>query len=133
VRRPARELEALLAAHGGSLLTRTIPLWLNGEITPREQDHAKATFCRLLKKEDGYVDLTRTTAEEALRVIQGCDGWPTAYTFFSRRDQKLRVQLLAAHQEGDELCIEKVKPEGKSEMNYVDFLRSGATPCSDSA
>lgn len=131
--RPARELEAVLAVHGGSLLARTIPLWLNGELTPREQDHTEATFCRLLKKEDGYVDLTSATAEEELRIIRGCDGWPTAYTFFIRRDQKIRVQLLSARTENGIVHIEKVKPEGKGEMNYVDFLRSGATPCSDPA
>jgi methionyl-tRNA formyltransferase len=125
---PARELEAALAEHGGALLARTIPAWLNGEIAPREQDHTQATFCRLLKKEDGYVDLTTATAEEALRIIRGCDGWPTAYTFFERRGERVRVQLLSAHCDGDTLCIDTVKPEGKGDMKYADFLRSGAMP-----
>jgi methionyl-tRNA formyltransferase len=125
---PARALEAALAEQGGSLLARTIPAWLGGSITPQQQDHTQATFCRLLKKEDGYVDLTTATATEALRIIRGCDGWPTAYTFFERRGERVRVQLLSAHSDADTLCIDTVKPEGKGEMKYADFLRSGATP-----
>ncbi|MEX0917270.1 MAG: methionyl-tRNA formyltransferase, partial [Candidatus Paceibacterota bacterium] len=48
---PARALRALLAEVGGELLAETIPAWLEGEITPEEQNHEEATFTRKLKKE----------------------------------------------------------------------------------
>ena len=39
--------------------------------------------------------------------------------------KRIRVQILDAHVEGGELVIDKVKPEGKREMSYDEFLRSG--------
>ena len=56
------------------------------------------------------------------------EGWPGTYAFFERSGKKIRVQVLDARVENASLVIERVKPEGKREMNYDEFLRSGATP-----
>src|SRR3989338_2515905 len=43
-------LTGKLACEGASILIPTIEKWLAGEIVPKEQDHSKATYSKLLKK-----------------------------------------------------------------------------------
>lgn len=126
----AYELEHLLATRGGEMLAETLPKWVAGEITATEQDHSKATFCRMLKKTDGLVDLNDDPYKNLLK-IRALEGWPGAYTFFERNGTRLRVQLIEAHIENDALVLDTVKPEGKNVMKYSDFARSGATPAKD--
>lgn len=123
----ASELSHVLAREGGRLLAESLPPYLAGTLIPKEQEHARATYCTLLKKEDAFVSLQDDPYQNLLK-IRGYEGWPVAYTFFERNGQKVRVQLLKAHQEGSELVIDTVRPEGKTAMLYEDFLRSGAKP-----
>jgi methionyl-tRNA formyltransferase len=120
-----RELDELLAHEGGALLTRMLPAWLSGEIEAHPQNDDVATFCHLFKKEDGLLDL-HDDAHSNLLKIRAFEGWPGTYTYFERAGKKLRVQILDAHVNGNKLVIDKVKPEGKREMGYEEFLRSGA-------
>jgi methionyl-tRNA formyltransferase len=70
-------LEGRLAAMGAELLVETLPRWLAAELTAREQDEAKATYCRTLSKEDGVLrrDMRAVEAERAVRAY---DPWPGA-------------------------------------------------------
>jgi len=124
----ASVLENILAHEGGILLAEVLPQWVLGEITPTEQAHDAATFCRMLKKEDGLVDLIHGDPYQNLLKIRGCEGWPSAYTFFERNGQTIRVQILDAHLEDEVLVLDTIKPEGKNAMPYLDFARSGAVP-----
>jgi methionyl-tRNA formyltransferase len=121
-----RTLDALLAREGAKLLAQVLPLWLSGEIEARAQNHDLATYCKAFTKEDGYIDL-RADSYQNLLKIRAFEGWPGTYTFFERSNKKLRVQILDAHIEGTRLVVDTVKPEGKREMTYNEFLRSGAT------
>lgn len=122
-----KELDDLLAREGGKLLVQVLPLWLEGKIKPQEQNHDLATYTRKFTKEDGLLDLSANPYQNLLK-IRAFDGWPGTYAFFERAGQKLRVQILDAHLGGNRLMIDVVKPEGKKEMPYEDFLRSGAKP-----
>jgi len=42
--------------------------------------------------------------------------------------RRIRVGIQDAHIEGTRLIPDTVKPEGKKEMAYEEFLRSGARP-----
>jgi len=124
----ASELENTLAHAGGKLLARTILPWVKGEIASQEQDHNAATFCRIIKKEDGLLDLNGDAHHNLLK-IRGLEGWPGTYTFFEKSGKKIRVQIIDAHLADDgSLLIDTVRPESKSDMPYADFVRSGATP-----
>ncbi|HUO50532.1 MAG TPA: methionyl-tRNA formyltransferase [Candidatus Paceibacterota bacterium] len=123
-----RELDDLLAHEGGKLLAQILPLWVSGEIEARPQNHDIATYCKKFAKEDGLLDLSDDPYKNLLK-IRAFDGWPGTYAFFERAGKKLRVQILDAHLEDGVLSIDRVKPEGKNEMPYADFLRSGAQPC----
>lgn len=126
----AIELENILATEGGRLLAEILPQWLDGTLTAVEQDHTQATFCKMLRKEQGLLNLADDAYANLLK-IRAFEGWPGTYTFFERRGERIRVQILDAHLEGKTLVIDTVKPEGKNAMKYADFLRSGAVPAND--
>jgi methionyl-tRNA formyltransferase len=121
-----KALDELLAHEGGKLLARTLPLWIAGEIEAQEQNHDLATYTRKFTKEDGLLDL-KDDAYQNLLKIRAFEGWPGTYAFFERSGKKIRVQILDAHLTNEKLIIDIVKPEGKKEMPYDDFLNSGAT------
>lgn len=126
-----RALDLLLADEGGKLLAQMLPKWVAGDIEARPQNHDVATYCEAFKKEDGLLNLSAHPYQNLLK-IRALEGWPGTYVFFERGGKKLRVQILDAHLDppagGGKLIIDKVKPEGKREMSYEEFLRSGAIP-----
>jgi len=121
------ELDRTLAEEGGRLLASVLPEWVAGNIDVQPQNHDLATYCKAFKKEDGLLDLSADPYQNLLK-IRAFEGWPGTYAFFMRGKKKLRVQILDAHLEGTKFVIDRVKPEGKNEMRYEEFLRSGAKP-----
>jgi methionyl-tRNA formyltransferase len=117
------ELDALLATEGGKLLSETIPAWVTGTLTAREQDHASATFCEKITKEMGELDLSGDGYANLLK-IRAFDGWPGTFFFHEHNGRKIRVKILDAELSADgSLRITRVVPEGKTEMSYEDFLK----------
>lgn len=53
-----KDLLDKLGPIAGHLFVEKIPLWLNREITASEQDHNQATFCHLIKRDDGRIDFS---------------------------------------------------------------------------
>ena len=128
-------LDKLLSHAGGQLLAQVLPLWIRGDIEARVQNHDLATYSEKFTKEDGLLDLTEDGYHNLLK-INALEGWPGTYAFFERPSirsgqttKKIRVAILDAHLEGGNLLIDMVKPEGKPEMPYADFIRSGAKYC----
>lgn len=112
-------LKDYLAELGGSLLLNSLPYYLAGDLKPYPQDEERATFSRLFKKEDGFVN-ENTRAIEVERKIRAFSDWPKVYSIFKDK----RIQITAAHFEQDgTFTIDRVKPEGKNEMTYADFER----------
>jgi methionyl-tRNA formyltransferase len=73
----ALEIEQKLAVACVPLLTRALPRLLRGDLAFVEQDHAAATFCRKLTKEDAALDFAEPAAALAARV-NGLNPWPAA-------------------------------------------------------
>ena len=86
------ELKKELARSGVKLLLETLPKWLAGEIKPREQEHDKATFTKILTREDGRIDWSRS-AEEIDRQIRAYTPWPGCYTEIDGK----RLKIIKAH------------------------------------
>jgi len=82
------ELHVKLGEIGGELLVKTIPQWLAGKITPKEQEHAEATFTRKITKEDGRIDWSKKP-EYILRQIRAFYPWPGTYTFWQGKNIKI--------------------------------------------
>lgn len=119
----ASELEEILSMHGGKMLAKVIPDWINKKITSKEQNHDDATFTKKIKKEDGFIDL-KGKAQENYRKIQAFNIWPRTYFFTEKNGKKIRVIITNATLENGKLIIKKVIPEGKKEMDYSVFLNS---------
>jgi len=112
-------LTGKLANEGAALLIPTIEKWLLGKIAPKEQDHSKATFTRLIKKEDGLIDWTKG-AEYIERMVRAYNQWPG--TFIKMKNGKiLKIKKAAVINGALKLLI--VQPEGKKEMAYDAFVR----------
>ena len=81
-------LEKLLAELGGKLLVEIIPKWVAGEITPRDQNHAEATYTKKITKEDGRINWSES-AEIIERKIRALNPWPGTYSFWNGKRIKI--------------------------------------------
>jgi methionyl-tRNA formyltransferase len=75
----AGSLRDKLAQLGAQLLMQTLPLWLGGCLAPQPQDEQRATYSRLITKEEGGMDwhLSAVQLERRVRAFQP---WPGCYT-----------------------------------------------------
>ncbi|MEN9938982.1 MAG: hypothetical protein RLZZ387_5561 [Chloroflexota bacterium] len=84
----AGQLTDELFGLGSDLLLEALPPYVAGTLEPVPQDHERATYTGLLKKEDGVVDWRRPAAEIE-RMTRAYDPWPGAQT--SWRGQPLKI------------------------------------------
>lgn len=134
------ELSKKLADLGAKLLIKTLPDYLYGKIKPKSQDHSKAIFTKIIKKEDGKIDWHKS-AEKIERRIRAFKEWPTAYAEIPNKfkiinadiinkktDHKIGEVFLGENKSlniktGDGILILKeVQLEGKRQMTAKDFL-----------
>lgn len=118
-----RTVEEKLGRAGGMMLAKLLPKWVKGEILEKPQDDATASYIKLVKKEDGLLDLNEP-AENNLRKVMAYSTWPGAYLFFkNKKGKEIRLIIKDAKIERGEFLPTRVIPEGKREMNWQDFLR----------
>ncbi len=126
------DLETLLATEGARLFAETLPNWVNGKIHTQEQDHDAATFTKKFEKEELQIDpiavnedaeKNPTAVEQTLRKIRAFSHNRGAYYFINQNSTQKRIIVTRANIENGKLVLVRVKPEGKNEMRYEDFLR----------
>jgi methionyl-tRNA formyltransferase len=66
---------------GAGLVVDSLRKLDRGEIFPRPQETANASYAPILKKEDGRIDWTRT-AQQIYNRMRGFMPWPGAFTTF---------------------------------------------------
>ncbi len=119
-------VEEKLGRAGGRLLSDTLVAWVEGLAGESAQDEAKATFVKMIKKEDGLLDLN-DEAEKNLRKVLAYSTWPGAYFFFKRKTgEEVRIVVRDAEIREDKFHPLRVVPAGKKEMLWDDFLRGNA-------
>lgn len=74
-----KELHDKLAELAAKLLIDALPKYLSDEIRPVPQDDARATFTKIITKQDARIDWSRS-AEEIVRAVQAFSTWPVAWT-----------------------------------------------------
>jgi len=107
-----------LAELGTDLLIKTIPLWIKGKIKEKLQDESKASYTKILTKEDGLINW-RDPIEKIERQIRAFNPWPGAYTIYRGK----MLKILEADIVNNQLILKKVQLEGKKPMRFEDFLR----------
>ncbi|MFH1473147.1 MAG: methionyl-tRNA formyltransferase [bacterium] len=119
-------VEEKLGQAGGELLADILPRWVKKEIEEQAQDESQVTYTKMIKKEDGLLDL-KANPEENLKKILAYSTWPGAYFFYEKRGgKKIRVNIIDAEIQNSELKLLRVVPAGKKEMNWSDFLRGNS-------
>ena len=137
-------LGSRLAEIGGQLIRNTLPKLLEDNFTTSEQNEGEATYCRIIKKDEGRVRWTEETAREIERKLRSFTPWPGIFTFYSisgKNENKRRIQLTKVEVVNESfesgkvypelivgtrtggLRILRLKPEGKQEMDADSFLR----------
>lgn len=104
---------------GAPLLVETVKGYAAGDIQPQEQDHEAATFCKLLKKEDGRIDWTRT-AEEIDAQMRAYTPWPGTWTTWNDKMLKIHAATVSS-----ESSIEPGQVEIKDNKLLIG---TGSTP-----
>lgn len=136
----AETLSPKLATVGADLIVATLRDLQAGVVHLRQQDNSQATLAPILKKEDGWIDFSRSAAEIVNR-LRGFQPWPGAFTKF--REKNLQVWRASAADptvseaelriESDRLfvgcgrntCLEisELQMEGKKRTFAPDFIR----------
>ncbi len=137
-------LGSRLAEIGGQLIRNTLPKLLEDNFTTSEQNEGEATYCRIIKKDEGRVRWTEETAREIESKLRAFTPWPGIFTFYSisgKNENKRRIQLTKVEVVNESfesgkvypelivgtrtggLRILRLKPEGKQEMDADSFLR----------
>jgi len=137
-------LGSRLAEIGGQLIRITLPKLLEDNFTTSKQNEGEATYCRIIKKDEGRVRWTEETAREIERKLRAFTPWPGIFTFYSisiknknkRRIQLTKVEVVNESFESGKvypelivgtrtggLRILRLKPESKQEMDADSFLR----------
>lgn len=122
-----RELDLALAQLGGAVLADTISKWIDGGITPVEQNHTEATYTKKMQKSDGELQIdpyNLPTDDEAYRTllkIRAYDGFPG--TFFMHDGKRNKVTDAELAEDGS-LRVLTIIPEGKKEMKFSDYFKN---------
>lgn len=142
------ELSQTLSILGADLLLKILPDWLAEKITPTPQDESKATYTKIITKEDGRINWQKS-AQEIERQIRAYDPWPGAYALLTdyRLPTTAKLKILAAdilkknygkqlgevfltdanalaiQAGGGALIIKKLQLEGSQPLSTQDFLR----------
>ncbi|MEK7649352.1 MAG: methionyl-tRNA formyltransferase [Patescibacteria group bacterium] len=81
-------LEEKLARTSANLLVDTIPAWIEGRIQARPQDHANATFTKMLTKESGHI-CWDMPARDIINSIRAYKAWPTSWNILDKKNFKI--------------------------------------------
>ena len=128
-----------VAAH---MIQEVLIGWSRGELTPRPQDEARASYFGAISKEDGEIDW-RLPAPDIWRRVRAYYPWPGGFTRW--RGKRLRIiaatplSRVAADEAGRVVVLDEaafgvqtgegvlgvlgVQLEGKREMTSEEFLR----------
>ena len=140
-------LTAKLAHLGAHALLETLPLWVQGKITPEPQDEQAASHTRMLRKEDGEISWELPAAVLA-RKVRAYIPWPGAYSHWRGKLLKIISASAVAVEPGafvlpgtvslrEEaghktlaivtgagfLVVKQLQLEGKKAMSTEEFLR----------
>lgn len=133
-----------LSATGATLLMETLPKLFNGEITPIQQDEAKATFGANIQRSEEIIDWNHSHLE-IYNQIRGLHPWPVAYTTYDSNVFKIWwgepdeknyagkpgeiVQIvddrgfIVVCGDNRGILVTEIQPAGKKRMTVKDYLQ----------
>ena len=135
------ELEKKLTRLSIETLLEILPKWLAGQIVPQKQDDSMATYCKMIKKEDGQINWN-DSAQIIFNKYRAFSAWPGIFTLWNSKRLKLNNINIAtintdSHQNGEVFEIDniiyvqtnsgaiklvEVQLEGKPNTKITDFV-----------
>ena len=109
-------LSKKLAEQGANLLVKT----LQENPEPKPQIIDKKTVTKLIKREDGEVNLKNDPPEEIINKLRAFTPWPGIFTYYNDK----RLKILKAHLSNGQLILNQVQLEGKKPISYQEFINS---------
>lgn len=96
-----------LSSMGGPLLLKALDAIEAGTVTPVPQGDSGTHYAKMLRKEMGNIDWTKS-AEEIGRLVRGLNPWPSAYTHWNGKMLKIWMAETVTQEELSALgCDEK--------------------------
>ncbi len=96
-----------LSSMGGPLLLQALDAIEAGTVTPVPQGDSGTHYAKMLRKEMGNIDWTKS-AEEIGRLVRGLNPWPSAYTHWNGKMLKIWMAEPVTQEELSALgCDEK--------------------------
>lgn len=141
-RETAGELFDRLAILGSELIVKALKLLESGNAKFVKQDENLATHVRMLTKEDGLIDWSKTP-KQIFDLVRGTDPWPGAFTYYNGKLLKIRsVEIyqketsgafgevivsdknegIVVRTNGGAIKITELQLEGAKRMSSHDFL-----------
>ena len=68
---------------GPELLYKTLEWVIDSTIKGKEQNHAMATYCSKIQKNDGYVDFHKMSAQEIYNRFRAYTPWPWIFNYYN--------------------------------------------------
>lgn len=143
------QLYEKLSRIGADMLLQYLPDILSGALKPVSQNNQNATYSQLIKKADGIIDWHKP-ATTIIREIRAYAGWPQSRTTIMGKEVIITkahsvpskpesikpglietladIGLLMIYASDGYICVDKLKPAGKSEMTATEFLRGLKNP-----
>ncbi|PIR06394.1 MAG: methionyl-tRNA formyltransferase [Candidatus Komeilibacteria bacterium CG11_big_fil_rev_8_21_14_0_20_36_20] len=132
-------LSKKLTSISQDILAKNVIKYLSNQLTPLPQDHQQATFCKIIKKEDGRIDWLKP-AQEINNQIRAFNPWPSAFFDLNGLNIKIfKAQITENNLKPAEILIDQDKliigtsqksleilelqPAGKKIMRAAEFIR----------
>jgi len=141
------ELRQKLAELGGDLAIKVLPDYLSGKIKPIAQNHDRATYTKIIVKEDGKINWEKS-AKEIDCQLRAYGEWPGSWTEWENNSKKCKLKIIEAEISGSDLpsgvipgtvyiqnnnlmvqcgknslIIKSLQLEGKNKISSQEFLR----------
>jgi methionyl-tRNA formyltransferase len=131
---------------GVPLLLEALQKWTTGERVATPQDNALATYSKILSKEDGKIDWSKS-ALEIDQQIRAMKPWPGTYFLWKEDEKEVRIvvhetlvlsktsnltpgtiqkdadQILIVCGDHSLLQLISIQPEGKTKMSPNEYIR----------
>jgi methionyl-tRNA formyltransferase len=140
-------LSQKLSILGKELIIETIPLILEGKVSPQKQNEEEATFCQLIEREDGHI-FWNEESEVIYNKYRALCPWPGVFTFWKEAEKMQRLKLCRiTNADADEIekyqigevfelngrigiqtakgliILEEIQLEGKSPIAPQEFIK----------
>jgi methionyl-tRNA formyltransferase len=137
-----------LFTKGAEVLTTILPAWVEGRISPRQQDHSQATLAPRLTRDDGFIPwklMKKALQNENVpnknrpnqwkmvngkwpivveRATRALYPWPGVWTLINTPKGSRRLKILSAHLDGNRLTLDNIQLEGKQSTSFSRFQAS---------